>query len=365
MLRIRRLALVSAVGIAALCAFGATQSFAAAPLPPCPFVYPGPPANPAESVQSAHFIVYYTDDPAVTSSITQTQAGAILAAAERAYATYTGDGFPAPAVDGTGKTEFDVTDLASWNISSEYCLGAVDLHYTAVTGSDMAYVIGFDVFTQVEFSIGGGAEDWLMNGAAAWASWRALGYPASSITDIGPFSISLDCNSTFNNQILANCSKNGYENLGDSRWPFYEYLTETYGPLFMTNVFTAAGLAGGDGDTGLQNALAAKGSSLAGAYAAYTAKLLAFFWVDGDGARHRDDPGGRDENPGRHLLGEHSDGDLRHQPSRYHICPDRSRRRRREPSVLRGDADAPRSDPGRRDVATDVLLDRRRRLRSR
>lgn len=279
MLRIRRLALVSAVGIAALCAFGATQSFAAAPLPPCPFVYPGPPANPAESVQSAHFIVYYTDDPAVTSSITQTQAGAILAAAERAYATYTGDGFPAPAVDSTGKTEFDVTDLASWNISSEYCVGAVDLHYTAVTGSDMAYVIGFDVFTQVEFSIGGGAEDWLMNGAATWASWRALGYPASSITDIGPFSISLDCNSTFNNQILANCSKNGYENLGDSRWPFYEYLTETYGPLFMTNIFTAAGLAGGDGDAGLQNALAAKGSSLAAAYAAYTAKLLAGGWT--------------------------------------------------------------------------------------
>ena len=74
-------------------------------------MYPPSPANPAQSVSDARFIVYYTDDPTVTGSITQTQAGAILAAAERAYTSYTGDGFPAPAVDGTGKTEFDVTDL--------------------------------------------------------------------------------------------------------------------------------------------------------------------------------------------------------------------------------------------------------------
>ena len=152
MLRVRRLALATAIGIAALCAFGATQSFAASPLPPCPFVYPPSPANPAQSVSDARFIVYYTDDPTVTGSITQTQAGAILAAAERAYTSYTADGFPAPAVDGTGKTEFDVTDLGAWNLASEYCPGAVDVNYTDVTGSDMGYVVGFDVFTQVEFA---------------------------------------------------------------------------------------------------------------------------------------------------------------------------------------------------------------------
>jgi hypothetical protein len=278
MLRVRRLALATAIGIAALCAFGATQSFAASPLPPCPFVYPPAPANPPESVQSTHFIVYYTVDPTVSGSITQTQAGAILAAAERAYASYTADGFPAPAVDGTGKTEFDVTDLSQWNVSSVYCSGAADVNFTDVTGADMPYVIGFDVFTQVEFSLGGGP-DWLANGAAAWASWRALGYPASSIADIGPFSISLDCTSFFNNEILNNCSQNGYEDVGESRWPFYEYLSETYGPLFMTTVFADTSAALGDGDAGLQNALASKGSSLAAAYAGYAAKLLTGGWT--------------------------------------------------------------------------------------
>ena len=269
MLRVRRLALATTIGIAALCAFGATQSFAASQLPPCPFNYPPSPAVPPDSLQSTHFIVYYTVDPTVSGSITQTQAGAILAAAERAYASYTADGFPAPAVQaGSGKTEFDVTDLGQWNVSSVYCHGAADVNFTDVTGADMPYVIGFDVFTQVEFSLGGGP-DWLANGAAAWASWRALGYPATSIADIGPFSISLDCTSLFNNEILNNCSQNGYEDVGESRWPFYEYLSETYGPLFIANVFSA----------GLQNALAAKGSSLAAAYAAYAAKLLTGGWT--------------------------------------------------------------------------------------
>ena len=280
MLRVRRLVLVTALGIAALGAFGATRSFAAPALPTCPLTYPGAPAAPAVSVQSAHFIVYYTVDPTVTSSITQTQAGAIVSAAERAYASYTADGFPAPAVDGTGKTELDVTDLSTWNLASAYCPGAALVNYTDVLGSDMPYVIGSDVFDQVEFSIAPrGADDWLMNGAAAWASWRALGYPASSIADIGPFSISLDCTSTFSNQLLANCSTNGYENEGESRWPFYEYLAETYGPLFMIDVFADAGAAFGNGDAGLQTALAAKGSSLAAAYAAYTAKLLTGGWT--------------------------------------------------------------------------------------
>ena len=226
-------------------------------------------------MQDAHFQISYSDDPLTTGHITQSQAGTILAAAERAYASYTAAGFPTPKVGTSGKTELNIMDLTPWNLTSRYCSGSVDVDSTTVTGDSMDFTIGIDVFTQVEIAIGGAAPNWLMNGAGAWASWRALGYPAASIADIGPFDMALDCDSALDKN---NCSANGYENLGESRWPFYEFLTERYGPLFMIDVFNATNAASGDGLAGLQNAIAAKGSTLPNAVGNYAAKLLAGGW---------------------------------------------------------------------------------------
>ncbi len=265
---VRRLTILM-VGIAAVCAFAAPRAMSAAP-PSCSPLEP-------QSVTGAHFIVNYSDDPTTNGHISQSQAGTILAAAERSYATYTGDGFPAPAVSGSGKTELNIYDLSSWKLSAYYCNGSVDIDPTAVTGDLADYEIGIDVFTQVEVQVAGpGIDQWLTNGAGAWASWRALGYPGTSIADIGPFDMSLDCDSAYDKE---NCSATGYENLGESRWPFYEYLSEKYGPLFMVDVFNAAGAAGGDGLTGLQNAIAAKGSTLTAEYASFAAKLLSGGWT--------------------------------------------------------------------------------------
>jgi len=266
---VRHLSILVAVGIAAICAIAVPHAHAAG----------SPSCTPAhtQSVTGAHFIVYYSDDPADSGNISQSQAGTILAAAERAYSTYTGDGFPAPLVGGSGKTELYITDLSSFGLSAYYCLGSVAVDTNAATGDSAGYEIGIDVFTQVEFQIaGGGANQWIVNGVGAWAAWRALGYPATSIADIGPFDMSLDCDSAYDK---TNCSSNGYENLGESRWPFYEYLAEKYGPLFMVDVFNATGAAGGDGLTGLQNAIAAKGSTLSAEYASYAAKLLSGGWT--------------------------------------------------------------------------------------
>jgi hypothetical protein len=148
----------------------------------------------------------------------------------------------------------------------------------------MEYTIGTQVFTQIEYKIlndppYGTNDIWLANGVAAWASWRSLGYPAASIGDIGPFDMSLNCNSAGDK---ANCSKNGFENLGDSRWPFYEYLAEKYGPLFMVNIFAAATPDPTHVHAALpalQTALAAKGTTLAAEYGAYAAKLLTGGWT--------------------------------------------------------------------------------------
>ena len=264
---VRRLLILVATGIAAVCAFAAPRALSAAP-PSC-----APPEP--RSVTGAHFIVNYSDDPQTAGNISQSQAGTILAAAERSYATYTGDGFPAPAVTGSGKTELNILDLS--NLSAYYCNGSVDIDTTAVTGDMAGYEIGIDVFAQIEYQIApGGADNWLMNGAGAWASWRALGYPATAIADLGPFDMSLDCDSAVDK---ANCSQSGYENLGESRWPFYEYLAEKYGPLFMVNVFTAAAGASGNGLAALQNAIAAKGSTLNAEYANFAAKLLSGGWA--------------------------------------------------------------------------------------
>lgn len=263
---LRRL-LVLTLGIAALGAAASSRALAD-PLPSCTPTLP-------QSISSAHFVVSYTDDPLTTGYLTQVQAGTVLSAAERSYASYAAAGFPAPAVGGSGKTELYVMDLTQYKLAAMYCNGSVVEDTTTVTGSSMPFSVGNDVFTQIEMRIGS-APTWLINGASAWASWRALGYPSDSIADIGPFDMALDCGSAYDK---VNCSTTGYENLGSSRWPFYEYLTEKFGPLFIVDIFTASGAAGGDGLAGLENALAAKRTTLSAEYGAYAAKLLAGGWT--------------------------------------------------------------------------------------
>jgi hypothetical protein len=262
---------VLAFALAVLGAVASPRALADTPPPPCsplPFM--------PQSIESAHFFVAYNDDPKVQGFMTQTEAGTVLAAAERSYASYVADGFPAPVTDpSTGKTDLVIMDLSTWKLSSVVCFGAVIEDTSTVTGDLMPYSVGSDVFTQVEYSIGDGPQ-WLQFGASSWASWRALGYPATSIADIGPFDMTLDCDSAFDKD---NCSRsNGYENVGESRWPFYEYLTEKFGPLFIVKIF-AASQAAGDGLQGLENALIAKGTTLSAEYGAYAAKLLTGGWT--------------------------------------------------------------------------------------
>jgi hypothetical protein len=261
------------IAVAVLASLAGLSSHGASAAPP-----PLPSCTPTEtqSVTGAHFIVYYTDDPGVPDYASQAQAGNVLAAAERAYDNYLAAGFPTPAVGVSGKTELYLLDLGPWKLSAIYCTGTVVEDTATVTGSSKDFYVGTDVFTQVERQVGS-AQTWLMNGAAAWASWRALGYPVSSIADIGPFDMTLDCDSA---AATANCSNTSpYENLGGSRWPFYEYLAEKYGPLFIVDIFSAAQSAAGNGLAGLQNALIAKGTTLGTEYGAYAAKLLTHSWT--------------------------------------------------------------------------------------
>jgi len=266
---LRRLLLAVAF-LAAAAGSSAQVSRAANPFPTC-----SSPPTVSDSLSGPHFTILYDSDSQDAGYINQSQAGAILAAAENAWTHSVADGFPAPAVDATGKTEFYVTDLSSWQVGAVYSNGCAVLDTGSVTGDQTAFEVGSDVFTQITQQLGG-VPQYMTNGMAAWASWRALGYPADSIADLGPFDMTLDCDSLITS---ANCSAVNYENLGDSRWPFYEYLTEKYGPLFIENIVAATSSLGQNGLAGLDSALAAKGSSLSSEYDAYAAKLLSGTWT--------------------------------------------------------------------------------------
>jgi hypothetical protein len=89
--------------------------------------------------------------------------------------------------------------------------------------------------------------------------------------------MSLDCRDPigFNGAIDMNPPSNkcdlsaDYLGNGDSRWPFFEYLSEKYGAGFAKDVFTL-GLAGAPSAvSALDNALQAKGTTLAAAYNAW------------------------------------------------------------------------------------------------
>jgi hypothetical protein len=257
--------------LAALAGFASRQALA---------VPPACPAGGPNHLQSAHFTVDYDGNKTNPDYVTETQAGDILAAAERAYNAYAAMGYPPPLVNGSGKTGFSIIDLSSTGFSSIYCPGDTDFDSADVGTEDTAYSVGFDVFGQISLgltpNVGNVYPDtWLIQGVNSWASYKALGYPASSAGDLGPYEMSLDCQDQMGTQA---CSKKGYENEGQSRWPFYEYLAERFGKTFFLEAFADANAAS-DEMTGLQNALIAHGTTLSAEYAAYATKLIAGGWT--------------------------------------------------------------------------------------
>ncbi len=245
---------------------------AGTPPPPCP-------ASGPNHIESAHFTVDYNGDKTNQDYITETQAGDILAAAERAYGTFVGMGYPTPLVNAaTGKTGFAVVNLSAAGISSEYCDANVDFDSTDVAADDMPYNVGADVFLEIGLKLiphVGYPDYWLLQEAGSWASWKALGYPAASTANLGPFEMALDC---WDPNLTNACSKDGYTNLGGSRWAFYEYLAERFGQTFMLEAFADADGAHSS-MTGLQTALAAHGSSVSTEYAAFATKIMAGGWT--------------------------------------------------------------------------------------
>ena len=354
----RRLLLSLLVCAALGGAFSGRALAATVPLPACSIV--GAP----NTLVTPHFRIGYTSDPAATNYITETQAGDIGGWAEHAYSRYQAMGFPAPVTSGgSGKIDIAVVDLATWSRASVVCPnGAFDFDPKYLNAVDKnMFTIGAGVFSEVEYAlfIPPTADLWLTQAASQWASAMSLDYPQAAVEDIGPPDMALDCwdpNYTIGYEKCQKDAAPQYDNIALSRWPFFEYLAEKYGPLFIDEVLTDAAGAG-SGYTGLANALAAHGTTLSAAYNAWTAMDLAGTYTAP--FLHNLVPASY-MNVSTGVVAATVANKLRipRQPPLHPLRRVRPRRRRRSRRLLRGDADALGGDPGRKLQPAGLLLDR-------
>ena len=233
---------------------------------------------PAFTVATTHFVVHYQSNQATPDAITQTQAGDVAALAERAYAIETGAGYPAPPSDAPhgGDNRIDIyvrqqpTGVAGVTIPDVSPAGATYIELDAVNGLN-EFVIAHELFHVLQIGVWHDpllTDAWFLEGSAEWMGNRVDGYTRNLV---GDWDMTLDCRDPF---ATSQCDFNDYKNNGYSRWPFFEYLYETYGDSFIASILTNAAGGGISATTAIQQALAAKGTTLAAAYEDFISHVL-------------------------------------------------------------------------------------------
>jgi hypothetical protein len=243
------------------------------------------PGGMPKTLGSTHFLVHYQSDLVNSASwaTTQTTAGDVAARAERAYAAELADGYPAPLGDaglgGDGRIDIYVNDLgglalglAEWDVDVPLqTSGFIELAGdNPEVGLDQ-HTIAHELFHLIQFAIWRPpalADYWLLEGSAEWMGYRVNGYGNAHPFSFGPADLSLDCRDPAGtNQCDLN---DDYLNNGYSRWPFFEYLIERYGKSFVTDIFAQGAAGAGSALAATASALAAKGTTLADTYNAWT-----------------------------------------------------------------------------------------------
>ncbi len=249
------------------------------------------------ALDSVNFRVHYQSDHKTfpTWAITQTQAGDIAARAERALVAETADGYPRPLTDGVlggdGRIDIYIRDFATkitpfvtpkaytkWDQDNPTTSGFIELAGNLQETAFTQHVIAHELFNLVQLSMWRPttlSDYWLLVASAEWMGFRVDRYAA--LAGLGPSDMSLDCRDPLgiNGAIDTNPDSNkcdltaDYLGNGDSRWPFFEYLSEKYGASFVKDIF-AQGLAGAPSALAAVKAtLAAKGTTLDAAYNAW------------------------------------------------------------------------------------------------
>jgi len=241
------------------------------------------------TIQTPHFVVHYQSDLVnhAQFAITQTMAGDVAALAERAYTAEIADGFPVPPSDGVlggdGRIDIYVDDpggplaltvpddlAASPTTASIELDGSNEIALQQHTiAHELFHVIQLGIWQPLPFPAHL-PDYWLLEGSAEWMGFRVDHYDPSFGIDLGPPDMALDCRDPLAGNMCD--LADDYKNNGYSRWPFFEYLAEKYGASFIRDIFTqgAAGAPAATATTAISNALAAKGTTLADTYNAWT-----------------------------------------------------------------------------------------------
>jgi hypothetical protein len=243
------------------------------------------PSGVPNTLDSTHFRVHYQGDRSSSWSITQTQAGDILGWAERAYSHYAGLGYTAPANDGVlggdARTDIYVVDWSStpakygqadWDADTNQSSGFLTLAGNEKTKGIDQITVAHEVFEVFAFAVWTpwGAshitDRWFWLATAEWMGYRVNEFNADHPVVLGPEDMALDCRDEMSTNKCDLTVSSQEKNEGHTRWSFFEYVSETYGPTVVKDTLAAGSGGAVSATTALGTALAGKGTTLADVY---------------------------------------------------------------------------------------------------
>jgi Family of unknown function (DUF6055) len=248
-----------------------------------------------ESLSTEHFVVHWTSDLNYQDGdhvITRQQAGDFAANAEWAYDTYvTQWGYPPHVADADGKidvyvykferffNEPEFGTLAAGSVpatANDQSAGWIEVNKAFVSDPQVA---AHQTFNMIQMAIYAPAPDWLAQSTAEWAAFRLREYPSPFVFH-SPDN-SLDCNTAtglpwVSVWLQRPCGLEGYESSGYTRWTFFQYLQERFGPDTIKDVWTRMQAVGSPsyGVDAIRDVLAGKSASLTDVFGDYTTAML-------------------------------------------------------------------------------------------
>jgi hypothetical protein len=227
------------------------------------------------TLSSDHFQVHYNRDASCPGGvITQETAGDVLGMAERAYALYSSWGYTVPA----SPVDVSVDDFTLACISFGSVAGtpppldlwdaAIDtgvIHLNGVKAGLDYHVIAHEVFHLFEDAVAPGADPWLQEGLAEWASVRANAEAGG--LELNP-DRTMDC-------VGSECGDSEFDRNGYPGWMLFEYLAERFGDAKVKSVLDAAAAnPGWSGTQALSSVVTPLGPTLGKFFEDYTTARL-------------------------------------------------------------------------------------------
>ncbi|MDX6408833.1 MAG: hypothetical protein QOE13_1904 [Gaiellaceae bacterium] len=192
------------------------------------------------TLSSDHFTIHYTRDATcVSGAITQETAGDVLGLAERAYALYSSWGYTVPASPVHLSADDFTLACASYGSLAgipppldrwDAAIDAGTVHLNGAKDGLDYHVIAHEVFHLFEDVVAPGADQWLQEGLAEWASVRANA--AIGGLELNP-DRTMDC-------VGSECGDSEFDRNGYPGWMLFEYLAERFGDAKVKSVLDAA-----------------------------------------------------------------------------------------------------------------------------